>query len=206
MKCQKHFMSIKCGMTETWGSVLHSAESSAHSTSMSLLLSGRHSCHFHGQRQRCVNTKLTVTHLRSPGRVGLKVRCGQKHWWRIAFLKQQRPRLKKSWSEVKSAIWFLLSIGRIRCTHTGRFTPFIWEAAFSHFKHFYTEDVSSTPTLLKHLKRKHSGGGWIHIGCNGVAVWETLYGPCVWRVWYPRWSVCQKTKLLCCCAISILVN
>ena len=51
-------------------------------------------------------------------------------------------------------------------------------------------DVNSTSTMLR--------------GAIGVAEWESLHGLCMWHVGNPCWSVCQKTKMLCCSAASML--
>ncbi len=39
---------------------------------------------------RCVSSKYTCAHLHAHGCVGLKMRCGQAHYWRIAILRQQK--------------------------------------------------------------------------------------------------------------------
>ena len=58
------------------------------SLQVSLLVSEGRSCHFHAQHPHCVNTKCTCAHLCIP--VGLKMRCGQRHWWWIAILRRQK--------------------------------------------------------------------------------------------------------------------
>ena len=48
------------------------------------------SCHFLALRPHCLKSKCTCTSLCAYGCVGLKMRCGQAHWWRVAILVQRK--------------------------------------------------------------------------------------------------------------------
>ncbi len=72
--------------------ILHLAQSGTKCSmaQLSLLISDRHSRHFHYQCPHSVSSKCTCCHPNTHGRVGLKMRCGQAHYWRIAILRQQK--------------------------------------------------------------------------------------------------------------------
>ncbi len=142
-------------LTRLWALSYTSCKVAHSAAQLSLLVSDRHSHHFHAQHPRCVSSKCTCAHLCAQRCVGLKMRCGQAHCWRIAILRQQKAIVSLTNKSLVYSQW--------RCIFR-RFH-------FTHEQiHFLSRKLFASPTCrIRHL----NSNARAHLAFKGNRTWHS---------------------------------